>query len=309
MALGSWFHQTECFGPVLGLMAAADLDAAIALQNGVPYGLTGGIHTLDPAKVARWLDRVEVGNAYVNRAITGAIVQRQPFGGWKRSVVGPGAKAGGPNYVAQLGHWTNTSLPERGQAPGAPVAARLGALIDELEGMDGLGPADRTRLAAAARSDALAWADELAVEHDPAGLFCEANVLRYRPLRALVVRIAADAAPVDVARVLVATALAAPGADVSVDPHHRTPLSSVEHRRETATELAARVATMTPPPDRVRLVGHHDLTAADLPGDSYLDARPPVDDGRIELPRYRREQAVSRTLHRFGNLLAVAPAD
>ena len=46
---GSWFHHTECFGPVLGLMAAHDLDDAIALQNAVAYGLTGGIHTLDPA--------------------------------------------------------------------------------------------------------------------------------------------------------------------------------------------------------------------------------------------------------------------
>jgi RHH-type transcriptional regulator, proline utilization regulon repressor / proline dehydrogenase / delta 1-pyrroline-5-carboxylate dehydrogenase len=75
----------ECFGPVLGIMAASDLDEAIAWQNATGYGLTGGIHTLDPEEVEHWLERVEVGNAYVNRHITGAIVQRQPFGGWKRS--------------------------------------------------------------------------------------------------------------------------------------------------------------------------------------------------------------------------------
>jgi RHH-type transcriptional regulator, proline utilization regulon repressor / proline dehydrogenase / delta 1-pyrroline-5-carboxylate dehydrogenase len=51
---------------------------------------------------SRWRDEVEVGNAYINRPITGAIVRRQPFGGWKRSCFGPGAKAGGPNYVAQF---------------------------------------------------------------------------------------------------------------------------------------------------------------------------------------------------------------
>ncbi len=95
----SWFHQTECFGPVLGVMRADDLEHAIDLQNDVAYGLTGGIQSLDPNEVDRWLDRVQVGNAYVNRHITGAIVQRQPFGGWKRSAVGPGAKAGGPGYV------------------------------------------------------------------------------------------------------------------------------------------------------------------------------------------------------------------
>ena len=99
---GSWFHQTECFGPVLGVMRADDLDHAIELQNAVAYGLTGGLHSLDEREIERWLDRVEVGNAYVNRHTTGAIVRRQPFGGWKRSSVGRGAKTGGPDDVARF---------------------------------------------------------------------------------------------------------------------------------------------------------------------------------------------------------------
>ena len=99
---GSWFHVTECFGPVLGVMRADDLDHAIELQNATPFGLTGGIHSLDDAEVDRWLEGVQVGNAYINRGITGAIVQRQPFGGWKRSSVGCGPKAGGPDYVAEM---------------------------------------------------------------------------------------------------------------------------------------------------------------------------------------------------------------
>ncbi|MGH1504267.1 MAG: bifunctional proline dehydrogenase/L-glutamate gamma-semialdehyde dehydrogenase, partial [Acidimicrobiales bacterium] len=102
---GSWFARTECFGPVLGIVEVDTLDDAIAVQNASTFGLTGGIHSLDPDETDRWLAAAEVGNAYVNRHITGAIVQRQPFGGWKRSSVGPGAKAGGPNYVAQLGTW------------------------------------------------------------------------------------------------------------------------------------------------------------------------------------------------------------
>ena len=64
---GSWFHRTECFGPVLGLMRADDLDHAIELQNAGDYGLTGGIHSLDGDEIDRWLAKVEVGNAYVNR--------------------------------------------------------------------------------------------------------------------------------------------------------------------------------------------------------------------------------------------------
>ncbi|HQD21843.1 MAG TPA: bifunctional proline dehydrogenase/L-glutamate gamma-semialdehyde dehydrogenase, partial [Arachnia sp.] len=96
---GSEFHQVEYFGPVLGMMSAATLDEALAWQNGTAFGLTAGLHSLDPAEVQAWLDRVEAGNLYVNRSITGAIVRRQPFGGWKRSAVGPGAKAGGPDYL------------------------------------------------------------------------------------------------------------------------------------------------------------------------------------------------------------------
>src|SRR5690606_26764578 len=103
----SWYRRTECFGPVLGLVRAENLDHAIRIQNDSQFGLTGGIHSLDPAELAEWKKRVEVGNAYVNRPITGAIVQRQPFGGWKRSCFGPGAKAGGPNYVVQFATWRN----------------------------------------------------------------------------------------------------------------------------------------------------------------------------------------------------------
>ena len=104
---GSSFHRVEVFGPVLGLIAVDDLDEAIKVQNAVDYGLTGGIHSLDPHEVEQWLDDVEVGNAYVNRGTTGAVVQRQPFGGWKRSSVGVGAKTGGPDYLLQLGTWAS----------------------------------------------------------------------------------------------------------------------------------------------------------------------------------------------------------
>ena len=99
---GSFFHLTECFGPVLGIMRARDLDDALALQNAPEFGLTGGLHSLDPDEIAHWRDRVEVGNVYVNRHTTGAIVRRQPFGGWKHSAVGPGAKTGGPHDVLRF---------------------------------------------------------------------------------------------------------------------------------------------------------------------------------------------------------------
>ena len=61
MRRGSEFHLTEYFGPVLGLIAADDLDEAMAIQNEVDYGLTAGLHSLDRDEIERWLDRVEAG--------------------------------------------------------------------------------------------------------------------------------------------------------------------------------------------------------------------------------------------------------
>jgi RHH-type proline utilization regulon transcriptional repressor/proline dehydrogenase/delta 1-pyrroline-5-carboxylate dehydrogenase len=133
---GSFMHRTEVFGPVLALMGARDLEEAIDLQNGTGFGLTGGLHSLDEEEIAYWLERVEVGNAYLNRHITGAIVQRQSFGGWKGSVVGPGAKTGAPNYVAQLGAWSDGELTALPQAEVGAAAARLLTAADPLSAAD-----------------------------------------------------------------------------------------------------------------------------------------------------------------------------
>jgi RHH-type proline utilization regulon transcriptional repressor/proline dehydrogenase/delta 1-pyrroline-5-carboxylate dehydrogenase len=269
VAPGSFFHHTECFGPVLGLMRANDLDHAIHLQNAPAFGLTGGIHALDPHEIEQWLEEAEVGNAYVNRAITGAIVQRQPFGGWKRSSVGPGTKAGGPNYVLSFGRWHDTEVVADPQS-------------------------------AAAFSFRRAWVEHFNVEHDPSALTSERNALRYRrPPRGVVLRLGSDADETaarlalaaakvtgTVVRVSAATSMARLGVDVVVEDDH-----------QFADRLAAIAA------DRVRLLGTADdeiyraAHRANLP----VDDHPVVRHGRIELLRWLREQAISETRHRYGN--------
>ena len=102
---GSWSHLNEWFGPVLAIMVAPDLKTAIEWQNATDFGLTAGIQSLDPNECEYWIENVEAGNLYVNRGVTGAIVNRQPFGGWRKSSVGATAKAGGQNYVATLRNW------------------------------------------------------------------------------------------------------------------------------------------------------------------------------------------------------------
>jgi RHH-type proline utilization regulon transcriptional repressor/proline dehydrogenase/delta 1-pyrroline-5-carboxylate dehydrogenase len=293
---GSFLATTEVFGPVLGVMAAADLDEAIAWQNATAYGLTGGLHSLDEREIEAWTDRVEVGNAYVNRHMTGAIVQRQSFGGWKGSVVGPGAKAGGPNYVAQFGAWRDGDLAALPAATPGPDAARVLALAAAL-------PAeDRAWLRAAAASDEAAWCSEFGVEHDPSGLRAEANVFRYRPLPHLLVRVGADR-PRDLLRVRLAAARS--GTRVSVSSAVPLDLPGVPVPPETDADFAARLATLAGT-ERLRALGplpEPVLRAAAAAGLSVLDAAP-VAAGRRELLTVLREQAISRTRHRFGHLPA-----
>jgi RHH-type proline utilization regulon transcriptional repressor/proline dehydrogenase/delta 1-pyrroline-5-carboxylate dehydrogenase len=96
----SFLAQQEFFGPVLAVLRAGDLDEALRIGNGVPYALTGGVYSRSPANIARVKREFRVGNLYVNRPITGALVDRQPFGGFGLS--GIGSKAGGPDYLLQF---------------------------------------------------------------------------------------------------------------------------------------------------------------------------------------------------------------
>jgi RHH-type proline utilization regulon transcriptional repressor/proline dehydrogenase/delta 1-pyrroline-5-carboxylate dehydrogenase len=92
--------QEEIFGPVLAVLRCRDLDDAIGIFNGTDYALTGGIYSRSPANLDRARRELMVGNLYLNRPITGALVGRQPFGGFKMS--GVGSQAGGPDYLVQF---------------------------------------------------------------------------------------------------------------------------------------------------------------------------------------------------------------
>ncbi|WP_295900312.1 L-glutamate gamma-semialdehyde dehydrogenase [uncultured Bdellovibrio sp.] len=91
--------QQEIFGPVVAVIRAKNLDHALEIANSTEYALTGGVFSRSPANIARVKEEFEVGNLYVNRGITGAMVDRHPFGGFKMS--GIGSKTGGPDYIKQ----------------------------------------------------------------------------------------------------------------------------------------------------------------------------------------------------------------
>src|SRR5699024_9675961 len=165
---------TEYFGPILGVMSAETLDDAIEYVNAVPFGLTSGIHSLDPTEISTWADRVSAGNLYINRGITGAIVRRQPFGGWKRSAIGPGAKAGGPNYLMGLTDWRDN--PDTVPTTADPMAEQLVQAVAQY-----LDTEDARWLSAAVAHDAVV-VETYTGQHDISNLGVEVNALRYRPV-------------------------------------------------------------------------------------------------------------------------------
>lgn len=91
--------QDEIFGPVSAIIRAKDLDDAILIANNVKYALTGGVFSRSPENINKVRENLECGNMYINRGITGALVGRHPFGGYKLS--GLGSKTGGPDYLPQ----------------------------------------------------------------------------------------------------------------------------------------------------------------------------------------------------------------
>ncbi len=97
---GSRVQREEVFGPLLTVTGVPDLDAACDVVDSLPFALTGGLFSRSPAAVEHVMRRSPVGNLYVNRGTTGAMVGRQPFGGNRRS--GSGSKAGGPDYLLQF---------------------------------------------------------------------------------------------------------------------------------------------------------------------------------------------------------------
>jgi RHH-type proline utilization regulon transcriptional repressor/proline dehydrogenase/delta 1-pyrroline-5-carboxylate dehydrogenase len=312
VAAGSEFHRTEYFGPVLGIMTAATLEEAIELQNASAYGLTGGIHSLDAHEVAMWLALVDAGNAYVNRGITGAVVRRQPFGGWKRSSVGAGAKAGGPNYLLTLGSWS--------AVPAEPSEdLRLEGLDSSVESLiaaaqSGLEFLEFDAVRRAALSDEAAWQQEFGTSRDVSDLKVERNVFRYLPV-AVTLRLAEGEPVGALVRLLAAAARAhAPVAISSAVPLPATlvalfsgGLSPLRVRGIVVESDAAwldRAAAGGITTARVRLAGGDAAALAAAVGgtpDLAIYAGEVTAAGRVELLPFLREQAVSITAHRFGN--------
>ena len=321
---GSYTHLTEFFGPVLGVMSFRSLSEAIQIVNETGYGLTSGLESLDDREQSEWLAGIRAGNLYINRSTTGAIVLRQPFGGMGRSAFGPGIKAGGPNYVAQLMKFDAScitaprSVNEREEAELTEghlfdlAAALVGHAADGGESEQ----QEARLIARAIASYQRAATDEFRETHDHFRLIGQDNLRRYVPMPVLVIRVSEhDTWSEIVLRVAAAKAVSCRAIVSAPEGVHSGNLkrlhdmteswaADIEFVEQTTEELIEAVEwggvsrLRYASPDRVPMA----VRRAVMDRYVHVADTPVCTEGRIELMWYVQEQSISRDYHRYGNL-------
>ncbi|GAB4237554.1 MAG: bifunctional proline dehydrogenase/L-glutamate gamma-semialdehyde dehydrogenase [Chlamydiales bacterium] len=298
---GSHSHQTEFFGPVLSVMRAENLEQAIHFANGTPYGLTSGLHSLDEREHLQWLNQIKVGNCYINRTITGAVVQRQPFGGCKQSSFGPGIKVGGPNYLLQMMEATQKELPrERGKLPDI-----LQPLVEVAEKSFDVQESELWE--ASVGSYSYHYRAYFSKDHDPTLLQGQDNLLRYVPWKKMILRVQEKDTLIDCLRITAASAICKTPLEISGEgelidrlSHLQVPFLRVVNEDEKSfiqrlqKRKQNRVRLVSPPSDV--------LLKAFAQQHANLIRNSVVANGRIELIHYLREVSISYDYHRYGNL-------
>lgn len=314
---GSYTHLTEFFGPVLGVMCADDLETAIDLVNQTGYGLTSGLESLDKREQALWKSRIQAGNLYINRGTTGAIVLRQPFGGMRKSALGSGIKAGGPNYVSQFMHFEEKALPPVGaMQKDSEMLRMIAAWRIKLDGHHFPGREMDMEKAIRAIQSYAYWAEqEFRVEKDYFHLRGQDNIIRYLPVGTVVVRMHADDTLFDTLARIAAVRISgcAPivsvplGLDNAATAFLNTReglaiLNNAPVMRQTDRELIQMIPTI----QRIRYAHPDRVPSAVLEAAAekgfYISRTPVMMEGRIELLQYFQEQSICDNYHRYGNL-------
>ncbi len=302
---GSFMHKTELFGPVLGVLRAKNLHHALEIANATPYGLTSGLHSLDERERNRWIENIEAGNCYINRSITGAIVRRQPFGGTKASSFGKGAKAGGPNYVAQFCHPHQVSLPQEKEELLPSINTLTHFLSHITLSAEELG----TWYASAANYSY--WSKRFLSDHDPSKIVGQDNLFRYRPHKKMAFRIQKQDALLDILRTFAAILATEISITISYSKED-TPLlindqwlhisPNLHFIDESEEHFAQRIKERAY--QRVRLLSKpkESLLLAAAESSCFLDDATVLANGRFELLHFLREISLSIDYHRYGNL-------
>jgi RHH-type proline utilization regulon transcriptional repressor/proline dehydrogenase/delta 1-pyrroline-5-carboxylate dehydrogenase len=303
--MGDKSHMTEFFGPVLAIMEIDSLEQGIQLVNSTGYGLTSALESLNDEEQLIWKNGVEAGNLYINRPSTGAIVERQPFGGMNKSAFGTGIKAGGLNYIYQFGDFTNK--PEDNRSVKTYDLTKFSDYnLREIE-KDLIASGNR-EIAAVLHNYVEIYANYFAQEIDYQKIPGQSNVTRFLRLPNFAIRMNQEASLKDVISVIIAAKICAKEISVSfesdssvaaIEKISKAILWRTDVKVESAEEFANRMEVFK----RVRVVGKKDgnflkekaaKSGLAIISDevSYL--------GRVELLNYLQEQSVSNNYHRFG---------
>lgn len=269
----SFTFRTELFAPLLAVAPFNTLEEAVSLVNGLDYGLTSGLQSLDEEEQKFWKNNIQAGNLYINRGITGAVVNRQPFGGMKLSAFGPGLKAGGPNYCAQF--MNITDCPDSTTDYKKSYAEWY---EKEFKHARNIQPKIRG----------------------------EQNVFRYLPLSGgMVLRLFGDETLEHVEMVQLAAKTVGTPLTISADSTNML-LSQIKGN-VIKQNLAAFCETVKDF-ERIRTISAEvpDVVfEAAANHDKYICQALPVRNGRIELANYIKEQSIANEYHRYGSQIEV----
>lgn len=303
-------HMNELFGPVLSVMCAEDLDDAIDIVNATGYGLTSGIETLDKREQDYWREKIIAGNLYINRGTTGAIVIRQPFGGMRKSAIGSGKKAGGFNYVSQFMNidYHETNLYE----------SCSNQFIDQMRILLTRDTVFNEECESALRHIChfSHWLEaEFLKEHDYAHIRGESNIIRYLPVKSVLLRVEEKDELDEILTTIMAIKMVGAKLNISIPKKSKkAELIWLESKqaafigkddsisRDDEDELIAKI----PHSQRVRFL-HPDNVTQNIYNSIadkaiYIAGENFVSHGRLELMHYFVEQSISNSYHRYGNL-------
>lgn len=314
---GSFCHTTELFGPVLSVMSVSNVEQALQLVRQTPYGLTTGVQSLDPDECADYAERVDAGNVYINHPITGAIVGRQPFGGRNASGFGPGAKAGGPNYVAQFcrigARRQRIQAPSLSRGPRRDVDASVSwvapsqALIDQVCSIaEALSEAERDTFRTRLHNYRKVQELEFSRMHPQDDIEGVHNLFRYQPSRVLLL-LTPKCTLLDALSSLLAARLC--GAELTVLMSPELTLRPIFRELKSSAQVVETFASIGRHVSKYRI--QRLRCPGELPNELWklpskhavsITAGPADGDGYIELRRYLNEQSVCVSYHRYGNL-------
>lgn len=298
---GDKSHEVEFFGPVLTIMKIENLQEGIKLVNSTGYGLTSALESLNEEEHLVWKEGIQAGNLYINRSSTGAIVERQPFGGMNKSAFGCGIKAGGLNYIYQFFDFKDGAL-NLVVADATAPHYNLRDILIELK-------TSKKELHAAFCDYLNAYNNYFGREFDYQEILGQSNVTRFLKLENIAIRADKNAEIEKVILAILAAKISAQEVTLSIDADSNL-IAEIEKispailwKVEVANSDAASFAANINSFKRVRLIGNISeeiLREAAAPTGLTIIADEVVSRGRVELLHYLQEQSVSNNYHRFG---------